>query len=74
MSEVNASMQEAFIEAGELTHILPKRGLALLLDAMATGSVTVQDTKAYNALLEAKIHRKVCKEVKSEGNKREALT
>ena len=73
MSEVHESMWEAFIEAGELTHILPKRGLALLLEAMATGSVTVQDTKAYNVLVEAKIHRKVHKEVKSEGNKRAAF-
>ena len=70
MSEAHESMREAFIEAGELTHILPKRSLALLLEAMTTGSVTVQDTKAYNALVEVKIHRKVCKEVKSEGNKR----
>ena len=45
----------------------------LLLEAMATGSVTVQDTKAYNALVEAKIHRKVGEEVKSEGNKRTAF-
>ena len=73
MSETHESMQGAFIEAGELTHILPKRGLVLLLEAMATGSVTVQDTKAYNVLVEAKFHRKVCEEVKSEGNKRTAF-
>ena len=62
-----------FIEASELTHILLKRGLVLLLEAMATGSVTVQDTKAYYVLVEAKIHRKVHEEVKSEGNKRAAF-
>ena len=61
MSEVHESMQEAFIDEGELTHILLKRGLVLLLQAMTTGSVTIQDTKAYNALVEAKIHRKVQK-------------
>ena len=32
MSEAHESMWEAFIEAGELTHILPKRGLTLLLE------------------------------------------
>ena len=73
MSEVHESMQGAFIEASELTHILLKRGLVLLLEAMATGSVTVQDTKAYYVLVEAKIHRKVHEEVKSEGNKRAAF-
>ena len=49
-------MKEAFIEAGHLVHVLLKRGLALLLEAMATRSTVVQDTKAFNILQEAKVH------------------
>ena len=45
MTEVYALIQGAFIETSELVHVLPKRGMALLLEAMATGSIVVQDTK-----------------------------
>ena len=54
LSEANATMKEAFIDASCLVHILPKKGLALLLEAMETGSIIVQDTKAFNVLQEQK--------------------
>ena len=50
MTEAHALMWDAFIEASELVHILPKRGMALLLEAMATRSIVVQDTKSFNIL------------------------
>ena len=55
MTETHALIQDAFIEAGESVHVLLKRGMALLLDAMVTGSIMVQDTKAFNILQEAKL-------------------
>ena len=57
MTEAHALMCQAFTEASELIPVLPKRGMALLLDAMATGSIVVQNTKAFNILQEAKVHR-----------------
>ena len=54
MTELHVLIQDAFIEKSELVHVLPKRGMALLLEAMATGSIVVQDTKAFNILQEAK--------------------
>ena len=56
LTEAHSMMKEAFIETGNLVHVLPKRGLALLLEAMATGSIVVQDTKAFSILQEAKVH------------------
>ena len=56
LTEVHSMMKEAFIETGHLVHVLPKKGLALLLEAMATGSIVVQDIKAFNILQEAKVH------------------
>ena len=66
---VHALIQDAFIEASELVHVLPKRGRALLLEAMATGSIVVQDTKAFNILQEAKAHQRICEEIKTQENK-----
>ena len=66
-------MKEAFIDASHLVHVLPKKGLALLLEAMATGSIVVQDTKAFNILQEAKIHRRIRDEIKAEESKRCAI-
>ena len=43
LTEAHSMMKEAFIEAGQLVHVLLKKGLALLLEAMATGSIVVQD-------------------------------
>ena len=65
LTEAHSMMKEAFIEAGHLVHILPKRGLALLLEAMATGSIVVQDTKAFNILQEAKVHQRIRDEIKA---------
>ena len=56
LTEAHSMMKEAFIEAGHLVHVWPKRGLASLLEAMATGSIVVQDTKPFNILQEAKVH------------------
>ena len=56
LTEAHSMMKEAFKEAGHLVHVLPKKGLALLLEAMATGSIVIQDTKAFNILQEAKVH------------------
>ena len=50
LTEAHSMMKDAFIEAGHLVHILPKRGLTLLLEAMATRSIVVQDIKAFNIL------------------------
>ena len=69
MTEVDALIQYAFIEASELVHVLPKRGMALLLEAMATGSIVVQDTKALNILQEAKVHQRIHEEIKIQENK-----
>ena len=66
-------MKEAFIDASHLVHVLPKKGLALLLEAMETGSIVVQDTKAFNILQEAKIHRRIRDEIKAEESKRCAI-
>ena len=41
MTEVHALIWDAFIETSELVHVLPKRGMALLLEAMATGSLVM---------------------------------
>ena len=57
MTEAHALMHQAFTEASELIPVLLKRGMALLLEAMATGSIVVQNTKAFNILQEAKVHR-----------------
>ena len=48
MMEAHALIQDAFIEASELVYVLPKRGMALLLEATATGSMVVQDTKVHD--------------------------
>ena len=62
-------IKEVFIEAGHLVHVLPKRGLALLLEAMATGSIDVQDTKAFNILQDAKVHQRFRGEIKAQESK-----
>ena len=62
-------MKEAFIEASHLVHVLPKKGLALLLEAMATRSIVVQDTKAFNILQEAKGHQRIRDEIKAQESK-----
>ena len=69
MTEVHVLIQDAFKEASELVHVLPKRGMALLLDAMATGSIVMQDTKAFNILQEAKVHWRIHEEIKTQENK-----
>ena len=69
MTELHVLMWDAFIEASELVHVLPKRGMALLLEAMVTGSVVVQDTKAFNILQEAKVHQRIHEEIKAQENK-----
>ena len=69
MTEVHALIRNAFIEASKLVHVIPKRGMALLLEAMATGSVVVQDTKAFNILQEAKAHQSIYEEIKTQENK-----
>ena len=71
--EAHATMKEVFIDASCLVHILPKKGLALLLEAMATESIIVQDTKAFNVFQEAKIHRRIRDEIKAEESKRCAI-
>ena len=73
LAEAHATMEEAFIDASCLVHVLPKKGLALLLEAMATGSIIVKDTKAFNVLQEAKIHRRIRDEIKAEESKRCAI-
>ena len=70
LTEAHAMMKEAFVDASHLVHVLPKKGLALLLEAMATESIIVQDTKAFNVLQEAKIHRRIRDEIKVEESKR----
>ena len=42
--------------------------MALLLEAMATGSIVVQDTKAFNILQEAKVHWRIHEEIKAHEN------
>ena len=69
MTEVHALIQDAFIEASELVHVLPKRSMALLLEALATGSIVVQDTKAFNILQKAKAHWRIHEEIKTRENK-----
>ena len=69
ITELHVFMWNSFIEASELVHALPKRGMALLLEAVATVSVVVQDTKAFNILQEAKAHQKICEEIKAQENK-----
>ena len=59
LAEAHATMKEAFIDASCLVHVLSKKGLALLLEAMAAGFIIVQDTKAVNVLQKAKIHRRI---------------
>ena len=73
LAEAHAMMKEAFIDASRLVHVLPKKGLALLLEAMATGSIVVQDTKAFNIFKEMKIHRRIRDEIKAEESKRCAI-
>ena len=68
-TEAHSMMKEAFIEAGHFVHVLPKKGLALLLEAMATGSIVVQDTKAFNILQGAKAHRRIRNEMKAQESK-----
>ena len=70
LAEGHAMMKEAFVDASRLVHVLPKKELALLLEAMATGSIVVQDTKAFNVLQEANIHRRIRDEIKAEESKR----
>ena len=65
LAEAHATMKEAFFYASCLVHILPKERLALLLEAMATGSIVV--------LQEAKIHRRIRDEIKAEESKRYAI-
>ena len=67
--EAHSMIKEALIEARHLVHILLKRGLALLPEAMATGSIVVQDTKAFNILQEAKVHQRIRDEIKAQESK-----
>ena len=69
MTEAHALIWDAFIEASELVHVLAKRGMALLLEAMVTGSIVVQDTKTFNILQEAKVHQRICEEIKAQESK-----
>ena len=69
MMAAHALMHQAFTEASKLIPVLPKRGMALLLEAMATGSIVVQNTKAFNILQEAKAHRQIRDEIKAQENK-----
>ena len=69
MTEAHALMHQAFTEASELIPVLLKRGMALLLEAMATGSIVVQNSKAFNILQEAKVHRQIRDEIKAQENK-----
>ena len=69
MMEVHALIRDAFIEASELAHVLPKRGMALLLEAMVTASILVQDTREFNILQEAKAHQRIHEEIKAQENK-----
>ena len=62
LAEAHATMNEAFIDASCLVHVLPQK-------AMATGSIIVQDTKAFNILQEVKIHRRIRDEIKAEESK-----
>ena len=64
MTEAHVLIWDAFIEASELVHVLPKRGMTLLLEAMATRSIVVQDTKVFNILLGAKVHQRFHEEIK----------
>ena len=73
LAEAHTTMKEAFFYASCLVHILPKERLALLLEAMATGSIVVQNTRAFNVLQEAKIHRRIRDEIKAEESKRCAI-
>ena len=73
MTEVHALIWDAFIEASELVHVLPKRGMALLLEAMATRSIVVQDTKAFNILQEAKVHWRIHEEITTQECKMSAI-
>ena len=59
MTEAHTLMCQAFTEVSELIPVLLKRGMALLLEAMTTGSIIVQNTKAFNILQEAKAHRQI---------------
>ena len=68
LTEAHSMLKEAFIEAGHLVHVLPKRGLALLLEAIAIGSI-VQDTKAFNILQDAKVHQRIRDEIKAQESK-----
>ena len=69
LTEAHSMMKETFIEAGHLVHVLPKKGLTLLLEAMATRSIVVQNTKAFNILQEAKVHRRIRDEIKAQESK-----
>ena len=69
MTEAHALIQDAFIEASELVHVLPERGMALLLEAMATGSIVVKDTNAFNILQETNMHWRIHEEIKTQENK-----
>ena len=73
LAEAHAMMKEAFIDASHLVYVLPKKGLALLLEAMATGFIVVQDTKAFSVLQEVKIHRRIRDEIKAEESNRCAI-
>ena len=69
VSEAYALMRKAFTEASELIPVLLKRGMDLLLEAMATESIVVQNTKTFNILQEAKVHRQIRDEIKAQENK-----
>ena len=65
MTEAHALIRDAFIEASELVYVLPKRGMTLLLESTATGSIVVQNTKAFDILQEAKVHQRIHEEIKT---------
>ena len=46
LTVAHSMVKETFIEEGHLVHVLLKKGLALLLEAMTTRCIVVQDTKA----------------------------
>ena len=45
----------------------------MLLEAMATGSIVLQDTKAFNILQEAKVHQRIRDEIKAQESKMSAI-
>ena len=67
MAEVHGAVKEAYKSAGKLIPKLSTRGMGMFLEALAIGTLTIQDPKVLSILQDARVNRQMREEVKLSG-------